>query len=867
MAKKVVYLLLSMVFVMSAVLGNVSAAQKKQEIHATVKGSVKENGKSLKNSLVILQGKGKSDTIFTGTDASGAFKANLADGTYAVKAVKSKNEWFSTNESFAVKEGKIKGLKNGEIHLSDKQQKKKASTEASNFTGVLKEGDKGLKADLILSRYGEYDEEIYTVSAKNNGSFSAYLPDGTYYLYGVEQANGFYRYAQQFTVVDGVVLLDGEPQSTLEITLPVKAHSGKIGDSANPLSEASIILEKRVLGEEYDSEFIEYVVANKKGEFSLRKLEDGIYSVSVDHATYFSWNQLTFEVVDGDIFIEGEKVSFLQIAVPDLNVKGTLTDSKKPISNAYIIIEGNEYGFGTPVDSKGKFQYRLADGSYYISMIEEPYRSTMVNVSFEIRDGKMIQDGNAVSSLEIVLPPVTFSGKLVEDGVALQGEIAVETVSEDGNFEWYHAVTDENGVYSMRLKDGSYQVTHGYLFEEDEEIVVSENFEISDGILYVDGQKQALFELEVPAVSVNGLVKDGGEPVGYGNVTIVSEDYRVYVSKSINSDGTFTARLSDGDYRVENINLDGTSAYVNLAFSIQDGKMYTGGELQEVLEVNSPPVTVTGTLSESGTPLMGEVYVREMYEADAPLEVWSMTNEEGIFKLRLPDGDYSVTDVYLFDGTSFSSSMEFSVKSGELYVNGEKKEQLDILVPPLTVTGTLTDQGTPVSGSMTVTEKEDGTFNTWTWIDNGNFQLRMPDGEYKVSNIHLEDGTSFNSGTEFSVVSGQLFINGELAERLDLTVPPVSLTGTLYNGEDPVTEGMVTIATLDGNWVTDSSVYNGSFIGRLPDGEYKVSQVVDYAIGWFNFDQPFTVQEGKLYVDGQEADSLSLNLHDGWQEP
>jgi hypothetical protein len=869
MAKKVLFLLLSLVFVMSAALGNVSAAPKKEEIKTTVKGSIKENGKSLKSSLVILQEKGKSGRMFTATDASGTFKAKLADGTYAVKAIKSKNEWFSTSESFAVKEGKIKGSKDGEIHLSDKQKKKKTSSEASNFSGVLKEGDKGLKADLILARYGEYDEEIYVVSSKNNGSFSAYLPDGMYYLYGVEEAGGFYRYSKQFTVVNGAVQLDGEPQSTLEITLPVKAYNGKVSDSAKPLAEASITLEKKVLGEDYESEFIEYVAANKKGEFSLRKLEDGIYSVSVDHATYFAWNQLTFEVVDGVIYIEGEEVSSLQITVPDLNVKGTVTDGKKPVANAYLMIEGYEFGFGTPVDSKGNFAYRLADGQYTIYTVDEPYRSTMVNIAFEIKGGKMVQDGQVVPSLNIELPPVTFSGKLVEDGVSLQGEVAVETLSQDGNYEWYHAMTNENGIYSMRLKDGSYRVTNGYLFEEGEEVPFATEFEIRNGNLYVNGQQQSLLELEIPPVSLHGMVKDGENPVVDGGIVVASEDNSVYIWKNINSDGTFTMRLPDGSYHIREVYLEGTSAPMDLAFSIQDGKLYVGGELQEVLEVNLPSVTVTGTLSEAGTPVMGELYVMQMNEADMPLEAWSMTNEEGVFKFRLPDGEYSVGSVYLFDGTSFNPGSVFTVESGELYINGEKRVQLDIQVPPISVSGTLTDQGMPVSGSMTVIEinNEENPLYTWTWIDSGNFQLRMPDGEYRILDIGLDDGTSFNAGLEFSVISGKLYINGELAESLDIAVPAVSLKGTLYNGQDPVTEGLVSITTLDGDWVTDSYVFEGSFNGRLPDGEYKVSQVVDHQIGWFNFDQPFTILEGKIYVDGNEVDSLSLNLLDGWQEP
>ncbi|RSD26835.1 carboxypeptidase-like regulatory domain-containing protein [Mesobacillus subterraneus] len=874
MVKKVVFLLLSLVFVMSAALGSVSAAPKKEGTPQTVKGSFKEDGKSLKNSLVILQQKGKREHIFTATDAGGAFKANLADGTYAVKAVKGKNsDWFSVNKTFVVKEGKIKGNKDGDIQLSDTTQKKNPTAKTSNFTGVLKEGDQGLKGDLIIARAGEYDEEIYVVSSKSNGSFSAYLPDGNYYFLGIEESGGFYRYEKQFFVADGAVLVNGEPQAKLEIAIPAKAHSGKVGDSAYPLAGAAVILEKLVLGHEYESEFIEYVESNKKGEFSLRKLEDGIYSIGIYHDTYSSWNQLTFEVVDGDIYIDGEVSSYLQILVPDLNVKGTVTDGKKAIGNAYLLIEGEAdgdfFGYWTSVDSKGKFQYRLADGHYTVYMVDEQNRTTMVYIPFEIRDGKMFQDGIEVSSLNIVLPPVTFTGKLTADGTAMQGVIAVEAVSENGDYEWYDAYTDEKGLLSLRLKDGSYRVVFGYLFEEEEEIALSLDFEIKGGKLYVDGKQQSVLEIEAPPVSVYGLVKDNGVPVENGYLSVVSEDYDIYIGKSIKSDGTFTMRLPDGEYRISQIHLNRSSGPMNLEFSVQDGKTYVAGELKEVLEVNVPPVTVKGTLSEAGTPLMGEIYIMQRYEADMPIEIWGYTDENGTFEFRLPDGEYSVYSVYLSDNSSFHPNVVFSVESGELYVNGEKQAQLNIEAPPVSVTGTLTEEGMPVHGGIAVTEinNDENPYYAWTWADNGVFQLRLPDGDYKVIEVYLEDGTSFNPGTEFSVVSGQLYIKDELADQLDVIVLPVTLTGAVYKGESPLTEGYVTITSVDGEFITNSWIYEGSFNGRLLDGDYKVSEIYDFENGPYYFDQRFTIADGKIYVDGEEVESLSLNLHDGWQEP
>lgn len=870
------YLLLLLVFVMSTAIANVSAAPKKEDSATTVKGSIKDSGKSFKNSLVILQEKGKLNRIFATTDSSGTFKTKLTDGTYAVKAVKSKNsDWYSTHKDFVVKEGKIKGLKDGEIHLSDKKQEKQFSSKSSNLNGVLKEGNKGFKADLIISKYNEYEEEIYTVSTKGNGSFSASLPDGTYFLFGIEADGGFYRYELGFTVVDGKVLVDGEPLTNLSITVPVNAHAGKVGDSSNPLAEASIVLEKRVSGEEYDSEFIQYAVTDKKGEFSLRELEDGIYTISVYHETYYSWNHVTIEVLDGTIFIDGEKSAFIHISVPDVNIKGTLSEGKKPITNAYINIEGEtsdgEYnGYGTPVDSKGNFQYRLPDGMYTIFSIDEQNRNTMVNIPFEIRDGKLLQDGEVLSTLNIVVPPVTFTGKLVESGVSLQGAISVERVSEDGNNEGYHTTTDENGIYSLRLKDGSYRVTNGYLFDEDEEVGFSASFEIINGKLFVNGEEQTLLELEVPPVSVNGLVKDGENTVANGYISVASEDYSLYIGKSINSDGTFTMRLPDGNYQVLDIYLeDGTSLFMNQAFTIQDGKMYLGGELQDVLEINVPPVTVTGTLTESGNPLMGEIHVMEINDPESPLEAWGSANEEGRFQFRLPDGEYKVYNVYLQDSSSFSPEIEFSVSSGQLYVNGELKAGLEIVVPPVTVTGTLTESGNPTMGSINIMEinNADNPLHFSTWAEEGHFQLRLPDGDYRVDQVYFEDGTSFNPGTEFSVVSGQLYVNGERTEQLNIAVTPVTVSGTVHNGEEAVTDGYVTINTLDGNWATDSWIQNGNYKGRLPDGEYMITMVNDFQNGVYNFDKGFTINDGKIYVEGQEVSSLDINLQDGWQQP
>ncbi|MGM0901320.1 MAG: carboxypeptidase-like regulatory domain-containing protein [Bacillota bacterium] len=771
--KKGLYMLLFMILFMSVAISHVSAAE--------VQGKIKEGATSLQNTQVVIREQGNNNLIQTRTDGNGSFKAKLADGTYAIKAVKGKNDtWFSTNEQFVVKKGKIKG----EIVLSEKKQSKTPTAQASNFTGVLKEENKGLKATLLLSNYSEYEEEFYTINTKGNGSFAASLPDGNYYLFGIQLDGGFYRHEQQFTVQDGKMVVNGEEQANLTITIPKNAYTGQVADSSTPLTNAHIIVEKKGASEEEGTEFIQEAITDKKGAFSLRALPDGVYTLSVSHDTYSVWNDQTFEVIDGAIYIDGIQTDSFRITVPEITLNGTLYDGDQPIStNAYISFGGEnasgEYNdYWMPVDSSGNFQYRLEDGSYTITYISEQNRDNAVNISFELQDGKLYQSGEIISNLKITLPPVTFSGKLVDGGQALQGAVNVEQISEE-SYEWYHAQTDENGVYSLRLPDGSYQVTGGYLYDEGEELSLFLPFEIVDGKLVVNGQEQEQLDVQIPPVSVHGLVKDGTQVVTSGYVSILSEDHGGYSFKQINEDGSFSLRLADGNYQLMEVQLeDGTTANVNQAFTVQDGQTYVDGQLQERLEIIVPPVTVTGTLTESGNPVMGSVYIMEMYDAEDPLQAHTSSDEQGYFQLRLPDGEYKVYDIYPWDGPAFHSGAEFKIADGQLYINGEKAEQLNIALDPVTVTGTVT------------------------------------------------------------------------------------------NGEELVYEGFVSIASLDGNWSAGYPgwIQGGNYQMRLPDGEYQITMVQDFYSGDYYFNKPFTLNDGRIFVDGEEVSTLDLNLQDGVQE-
>lgn len=790
MGKKAMRLiLLVIVFLMSSTMAsaNLSSTSDKnkspKEDNNLVTGTILDGNLLLKNSTVLMQEKGSSKLIQVVTDARGSFTAKLKDGTYAVKAVKGKNSsWYSTNQSFEVRKGKVKGVNEEVITLTNKKDSKKPTSKSANLFGTLSDDHSGLKAELLFYKYNEYEEEIYSVTSKNNGSFSASLPDGTYYLYGIEFPDGYYRYALEIVIANKQVYVDGVEQTNISINIPANAYHGIVSDSNTPISSATVILEKRLSDEEYDTDFIQVTYTNKKGEYSLRSLADGTYTVSVYHETYSSSNEQTFDIVNGEVYISGQKVTDINLSIPDVTLKGTLLEGKTPIKNAYIVIEKKDvneyYTYGVQVDSKGNFQYRLPDGQYEVLFIEEPNRSSTISLPFEIVNGKIVQNGEITSTLNIQVPAVTLSGKLLDAGVVHQGSVSVTSFSDEGYAYNFQAITDENGVFSLRLKDGSYELTSAYLFDEGEEVSFFISFEIQNGKLTVDGEEKELLELQIPPVSLHGVIVEDGQPITEGYVTVMSKDDYFYSWKQVNSDGTFTLRLPDGNYTVMDVQLnDGTSTHLFQDFSIINGQTYVDNQPQDVLTVLVPSVSVNGILLEEGKAIHGSIYIMEMNNAENPLEVWGMTNEEGKFLLRLPDGEYKVYDVHLHDGTSYSPQSEFSVKDGQLYINGEIANQLSIEVTPVTLTGTVSKEGNFLNEGYVSITSVDGNWlaGYYTWIQEGTFKARLPEGDYLLNSVydyHSEQYYYFDKS--FSIKDGKLIIDGEIVGSLDLRVEDAS---------------------------------------------------------------------------------------------
>lgn len=765
----------------STLLNNqISTMQLKQD-EKVINGKVREGINGSKNARLLIQSKDKnSNWKYVMTDANGNFQTKLPDGNYDIKAIQTDDQtWFNTDAMFTVEDGTLTS-NNKEIQISNKKKVSSPQTKSVlNVQGQLSDGETGLKGELLIFNMESEYEEFYTVSSKGNGTFSASLPDGNYLLFGVSIEKGYYQYYLPFTVEGKDTYIYDEIMPSLDIQLPKSTYKGSVKDSTKSISQASIILEKVLDEQHYDYEFIEYVVTDNKGNFHLRELSDGVYTISIYHQTYSAWEFLKFEVVNGKIVIEGSAVASLEIRVPDLSLKGSLLDGKKPVTNAYVTFveyDGEEYTewYGSPVDKKGQFEYRLNDGFYQVISVDEETRNNYLSMPFEIRNGKLIQDGGGKPSLDITLPPVTFTGKLVENGNLLDGYVYVERKLEEDDYyyEYFYASTDSKGIFSLRLTDGFYSINGGYIYEENGEFGVHVPFEIRDGKLYVDGKEQSMYELNVPPMSLHGVVLDGDVPVNYGDIVIATKDHSQHYWKWLEADGTFSMRLTDGDYLVNSVYLyDDTSAQLNILFTIQDGKLYQNNSLQEKLVINVPPITLTGLLLDEGEPVSGGVEIMSIGDADEVEFYWGWA-EDGAFKLRLPDGDYQAVFVYMSDGTTDTPAIKFSIVNGKLYMDGEKADQLEITVAPVTLTGTVFSGDQIIKdGYVAVLSVNDlGEQMNWydSWIyENGTYKFRLPDGDYQLYYVDtFGDIIYFNKS--FTILGGQLLVDGEPMNVLDI---------------------------------------------------------------------------------------------------
>jgi Leucine-rich repeat (LRR) protein/protocatechuate 3,4-dioxygenase beta subunit len=698
-----------------------------------------------------------------------------------------------------------------------------------------------------LTKYSYIAGSGFQTAWDNSGEFALKLSDGTHKVTGIYVNNhqGYHSLSMSFEVKAGKLYVDGQLTDRLEVKVPTLATViGSVKDeSGAPVTNSQVNFERE------GASFSTYTDWNGQFEY---KLSDGQYSVSSVLVGSESVSiKLPFEIRAGKLYVNGESKETLEVVVPSVTLNGIVVDENGlSVPEAEIRISHLDKSYWIRVVN-GRFTYRLADGHYRVTSITYQNDVAPQDVTFEMKEGKVYVGGVLTNQLEIKLRPITVKGTITNE----QGQLIPNGFLrfERNQAEGFGVYADSLGNFNLRLGDGQYSLS--YSWNGGEQVDLNIPVELREGILYVNGKVQERLDVSLPGFSLVGSLLDAdGSPLANVNMW-VGNDNRSYLIQT-DAQGKFKLRLADGLYKISSVSLTREGIPLHIPFEIRDGKLYINNELKDQLEVKLPPVTVSGqVVDENGVPVpKAELAV---YGMDRNYR--SQTDTEGNFQFRLADGSYELRDVRFGNETALQY-LRFEVKAGKLYIDGQVKETLAISLLPVTVIGKVLDEnGHALTYSSLYMGKLGQGFNVQPDAQ-GNFKVRLADGNYEVFSIwNSIDGVSLSVFIPFQVQNGKLYINGEQKELFEIKLPPITFKGQVVdeNG-NPITNGFVHYEskTQGSSAQTDSQ---GKFSKRLSDGTYQITKVTsgnEVALQ----DVSFEIKGGKLYVNGEPAEQLEVKL-------
>jgi Leucine-rich repeat (LRR) protein len=591
-----------------------------------------------------------------------------------------------------------------------------------------------------------------------------------------------------------------------------------------------------------------YTSHESTGEFYL-KLPEGSYTVTniMNMMTKESTplNQ-RFEIKDGKLLVNGTEKERLEVFIETpFILQGNLTDENgAPMADAELSFNGGNLYSKT--DMAGNFAAKMADGVYSVSQITIGNERIPLAISFEIKEKQLFVNGERKDQLEIKLPPVSLSG-VVTNGNG--SNYAFTSVTVYSNGKWFDNKTDEQGRFNLRLPDGAYSSV--YIYDLNKWEIIHTPFEIKGGKLYVNGVTKEQLTVTLPNFSLVGRVTDE-LGTAMANAEVLVNNSKMSMHLKTDATGAFRYRLEDGTYTIRNITIGHEAAPQNLTFSIIQGKMYVNANQTEQINLQLLPVTVKGKLvDENGIPLTDTAI--NFTKGDQYFHV--RTDSLGQFNLRVEDGSYKIGSLL-----NINLNMSFEVIAGKLYVNGKSADLLEVNLPSNSLKGiVLDDLGLPV-GNVSVLIRSGNQSHAMVSKEDGTFSYRLPDGYYTLYYISYS-GSSTTYNTPLEIRDGKLYISGEYKERLEITIPSMTVKGTLVNENgERIANSRVQISDQQtGIRYTEYTDSEGKFNFRLKDGKYRVESMVD-TIGEVGLSIPFEVVNKKLVVNGKEAAQLAVQL-------
>jgi hypothetical protein len=342
-----------------------------------------------------------------------------------------------------------------------------------------------------------------------------------------------------------------------------------------------------------------------------------------------------------------------------------------------------------------------------------------------------------------------------------------------------------------------------------------------------------------------GSLTLGETPLANITFSLYNTETNVWYDFTSNENGNFTYALPNGTYKIDGVWVDPTWYVLGKTFTVTnglvDGKPLTIDALDYQIPTDDT-ANVLGTVQNGTQPLSHLTF--SIHSTDG---TWydAKTDKNGQFAFELPDGSYVVDGIW--DQASekwYELNQIFTVADGEL--QGSTELLIDIAtVASDNVFGTLT-KGSDALSNLTFSVRTAAGDEKWysaTTDANGNYSLRLPDGDYQLEGIwNSSESKWYVLNKTFTVADNlQLDINVFTDGPADLTP---NVTGVLKKGMETLTNVVFSVHTTTGDetWYDITSDEEGNFSAQLPDGSYMLDGIwLATENKWYELKQEFTV--------------------------
>jgi hypothetical protein len=748
-------------------------------------------------------------------DGTRGFKLPLALGEYKIESIydyATDNE-YAINQSFTVEEG------SEPTHLE--------VNTSTNVNGTIYDFN-GQPAQFSYISMRDSEGNSYSASTGSAGKFYINLPNGTYtldkvYINGTENILN-----RTFTVENGDLV------GTLEIRPVANNFSGSLYKNSSKeekLQNGYITLQQNHSNNQTP---IHATLKVLNGDFAAY-LPDGEYKVIDVMNEAWEWEafeELSFEMRDGNLFIQNEQKESLDVFLAEVNFSGNLFQDpagQLPVEyRGFSVMEDKEHTENSAPEhywirtgANGEFKQFLPAGNYVIDGISTSKSWMQTKIKFSINnDNKIVVNGEVLENGWQVKPPApNMTGKLFDENgnpIAHGGFSLRENKDWSENPEYVWVSVDQNGNYSYNLPINDV----GYVVEgiwDGEQFLNLDNYSNANFLFKIEDETSPIVRnITIPAKTVVGqIIGEQDQGVIYQGISIkkkIDEYTYEYYWLSSDEEGNFAGVIPAGEYEVDGVGTD--EGWISLA---NQNKTITSPDDNIQLEVKP---NVKGSIKKNGQLIPhGSLKVRPI-ELDPSKEPW----EQEIY-IQVQDGKFSA----ILDETKNYSILGIHQENGYTHLNQplNVSESNEITVPENNVTGTITVAGEELTHSWLhivplIDGKPDWNNAVWARVNaDGSYTTYLKPGEYLLSGISTESKW-------ISLDITKTISEGSNTVDVDLTSAAI-LTGVVKNTAGESLSGAWVGYSIDGSatkWIQANS--DGIFTIPYTEGKtYMVTDVND----------------------------------------